>query len=154
MFDRVMTVYGIWGGNMATPDYQVVQREMAPRLAAFNDKITQNEALFKRIEAVYNSPEKAKFSAEQQRLVWVYYTNFVRSGAKLDAAKKKRLGEINQSLAGLFTKFGQNLLAEENGQWVVLETEADFAGLSQSLKDAAAAAAASQRRLTVPRESF
>ncbi len=145
MFDRVMTVYGIWGGNMATPDYQVVQREMAPRLAAFNDKITQNEALFKRIEAVYNSPEKAKFSAERQRLVWVYYTNFVRSGAKLDAAKKNRLGEINQALAGLFTKFGQNLLAEENGQWVVLETEADLAGLSQSLKDAAAAAAVAKK---------
>ncbi len=145
MFDRVMTVYGIWGGNMATPDYQVVQREMAPRLAAFNDKITQNEALFKRIEAVYNSPEKAKFSAERQRLVWVYYTNFVRSGAKLDAAKKNRLGEINQALAGLFTKFGQNLLAEENWQWVVLETEADLAGLSQSLKDAAAAAAVAKK---------
>ncbi len=141
ILDRVMTVYAIWGGNMATADYQVVQRDMAPKLAAFSDKITQNEALFKRIEAVYNSPEKAKLTAEQQRLAWVYYTNFVRSGAKLDAAKKKRLGEINQSLAGLFTKFGQNLLAEENGQWVVLNDESDLAGLSQSLKDAAAAAA-------------
>ena len=143
--ERVMTIYGIWGGGMATPDYQIVQREMAPKLAAFNDTITQNEALFKRIEAVYNSPEKAKLTAEQQRLTWVRYTNFVRSGAKLDAGKKKRLGEINQSLAGLFTKFGQNLLAEENGQWVVLKDESDLAGLSQSLKDAAAAAAVSKK---------
>lgn len=143
--DRVLTVYSIWGGNMATPDYQVVQREMAPKLAAFNDKITQNEALFKRIEAVYNSPDKAKLNSEQQRLAWVYYTNFVRSGAKLDSAKKKRLGEINQSLAGLFTKFGQNLLAEENGQWVVLKDQSDLAGLSRSLKDAAAAAAQAKK---------
>jgi len=145
--DRVMTIYGIWSGNMATPDVQAVQREMAPRLAAFNDKITQNDALFKRIEAVYNSPEKAKLTAEQQRLTWVYYTNFVRAGAKLDATKKKRLGEINQLLAGLFTKFGQNLLAEENGQWVILKDESDLAGLSQSLKDAAAAAAVSKKVL-------
>jgi len=143
--DRVLTIYSIWGGNMATPDHQVVQREMAPKLAAFNDKITQNEALFRRIEAVYNSPDKAKLNSEQQRLVWVYYTNFVRSGAKLDAAKKKRLGEINQSLAGLFTKFGQNLLAEENGQWIVLKDQSDLAGLSQSLKDAAAAAAQAKK---------
>lgn len=142
--ERVMTVYNIWGGNMSSPEFQTVQREMAPKLSAFSDKITQNEALFKRIEAVYNSPEKAKLTAEQQRLVWLYYTNFVRSGAKLDAAKKKRLGEINQELAGLFTKFGQNLLAEENGQWVVLKDEADLAGLSQSLRDAAAAAATSK----------
>ena len=142
--DRVMTIYGIWGGNMATPDYQIVERDMAPKLAAFNDKIRQNEALFKRIETVYNSPEKSKLTSEQQRLAWVYYTNFVRSGAKLDAASKKRLSEINQSLAGLFTRFGQNLLAEESGQWILLKDEADLAGLSRSLKDAAAAAAASK----------
>jgi peptidyl-dipeptidase Dcp len=60
--DRVSTLYGVWGSTMATPDYQAVQREMAPRLAAFNDQITQNEALFKRIEAVYNSPAKAKMT--------------------------------------------------------------------------------------------
>jgi peptidyl-dipeptidase Dcp len=143
--DRVTTVYGIWGGNMSTPEFQSVQREMAPKLAAFNDKINQNEALFKRIEAVYNSPEKAKLTPEQQRLTWLYYTNFVRAGAKLDAAKKKRLGEINQQLAGLFTKFGQNQLAEENGQWAVLKDEADLAGLPQSLRDAAIAAAAAKK---------
>src|SRR5690606_14300689 len=90
---------------------------------------------------VYNSPEKAKLTPEQQRLAWLYHTNFVRAGAKLDAKSKARLSAINQELAGLFTKFSQNLLAEENGQWVVLKTEADMAGLSQSLKDAAAAAA-------------
>ena len=60
--NRVITVYSVWGSTMSGPEYQVVQREMAPRLAAFNDKITQNEALFKRIEAVYNSPAKAKLT--------------------------------------------------------------------------------------------
>ena len=143
--NKVSTIYGIWGGNMATPEYQTVQREMAPKLAAFRDKISQNEALFRRIEAVYNSPDKGKLTAEQQRLIWQYYTNFVRSGAKLDAAKKKRLAEINQQLAGLFTKFGQNLLAEENGQWVGLKDESELAGLSQSLRDAAAAAATAKK---------
>jgi peptidyl-dipeptidase Dcp len=50
--DRVTTIYFIWASNMSTPEFQVVQREMAPRLAAFNDQITQNEALFKRIDTV------------------------------------------------------------------------------------------------------
>ena len=147
--DRVSTIYGIWGGNMSTPQFQTVQRDMAPKLAAFNDKINQNEALFKRIEAVYNSPEKAKLTAEQQRLTWLYYTNFVRSGAKLNAADKKRLSEINQQLAGLFTKFSQNLLAEENNQYVILANEVEMAGMQQSLKDAAAAAAASKNVVNV-----
>ena len=144
--DRVSTLYGVWGSTMSSPEYQAVQREMAPRLAAFNDQITQNEALFKRIEAVYNSPAKAKLNPEQQRLTWYYYTNFVRAGARLDAPAKKRLSEINQQLAGLFTRFGQNVLAEETNQFLVLKGEAELAGLPQSLRDAAAAAAESKKQ--------
>ena len=45
-FDRVTTIYGVWGSTMAGPEFQVVQREMAPKLAAFGDQITQNEPLF------------------------------------------------------------------------------------------------------------
>ncbi len=142
--DRVSTIYGIWSGSMSTPEMEGVNTRMAPKLAAFGDKISQNETLFKRIEAIYNSPEKKKLTSEQQRLVWLNYTNFVRSGAKLGAEQKKRLSEINQALAGHFTKFSQNLLADESGPYVILETEADMAGLSQSLRDGAAAAAKSK----------
>jgi peptidyl-dipeptidase Dcp len=144
--DRVGTLYGVWGATMASPEYQAVQREMAPRLAAFQDQITQNEPLFKRIEAVYNSPAKAKLTAEQQRLTWLYYTNFVRAGARLNADAKKRLSEINQQLAGLYTKFSQNVLAEETDQFLVLKSEDELAGLPQSLRDAAAAAAETKKQ--------
>lgn len=144
--DRVTTVYGVWGATMAGPEYQAVQREMAPKLAAFNDQISQNEALFKRIEAVYNSPAKAKLTPEQQRVTWLYYTNFVRSGARLSPEAKKRLSEINQKLAGLFTKFSQNVLAEETDLFIVLKSEDELAGLPQSLRDAAAAAAETKKQ--------
>jgi peptidyl-dipeptidase Dcp len=144
--NRVGTLYGVWGATMSSPDYQAVQREMAPRLAAFNDQITQNEALFKRIEAVYNSPAKAKLTPEQQRLTWLYYTNFVRAGARLNPEAKKRLSQINQQLAGLYTKFSQNVLAEETDQFIVLKSEEELAGLPQSLRDAAAAAAESKKQ--------
>jgi len=144
--NRIGTVYGVWGSTMASPDYQAVQREMAPRLAGFQDQITQNEALFKRVETVYNSPAKAKLNAEQQRLTWLYYTNFVRAGAKLSADAKKRLSQINQQLAGLYTKFSQNVLAEETDQFLVLKSEDELAGLPQSLRDAAAAAAETKKQ--------
>jgi peptidyl-dipeptidase Dcp len=142
--DRVAAVYGVWSGNMNSPEFQAVEREMAPVLAAFGDRITQNEDLFRRIEEVYDSPEKASLTPEQQRLTWVYYNGFVRAGARLDAASKARLSEINQELAGLFTTFGQNVLAHEGGQFVALESEADLAGLPQSAIDAAANAAAAR----------
>jgi peptidyl-dipeptidase Dcp len=53
---RVSTIYGVWSSSMSSPEFQAVQREMAPRLAAFNDRISQNEALFRRFEAVDASP--------------------------------------------------------------------------------------------------
>lgn len=145
--DRVLRIYSIWSGNMSTPDFQAVQREMAPKLAALSDRIIQNEKLFKRIEAVYNERERTGLTAEQERLAWLYYNNFVRSGAKLNAREKQRLSEINQQLAGLFTRFSQNVLADENQQMVVIENESDLAGLPPSLKSAAAGLAA-EKNLT------
>jgi peptidyl-dipeptidase Dcp len=139
--DRVSTIYGVWSSTMNGPEFQAVERTMAPRLAAFSDRITQNEALFRRIEAVYNSPRKSSWTPEQQRLAWRYYTNFVRAGARLDATAKARLSQINQRLAGLYTNFGQNVLKDETDQFIVLRDTAELAGLPQSLRDAAAAAA-------------
>ena len=142
--NRVQAVYGVWASTMNGPEFQAVEREMAPRMAAFEDRITQNEALFRRIDAVYTGPEKARLTPEQQRLAWLYHTGFVRAGARLDAPAKARLSEINQRLAGLYTRFSQNVLKDETDQFLVIENEAGLAGLPQSLRDAAAATAASR----------
>jgi peptidyl-dipeptidase Dcp len=142
--DRVGTYYGVFASTMSTPEFQAVEREMAPKLAAFADKIFQNEKLFARIAAVYAERESLGLTPEQQRLVWLHHNNFVRAGAKLDASAKQRLSTINQALAGLYTKFSQNVLADEEGYVLVLESEADLAGLPESLRSAAAAAAASR----------
>ena len=145
---RVMAVYGVWSSTMNSPEFQTVERTMAPRLAAFSDKITQNTALFRRIEAVYNAPNKTTaLTPEQQRLAWFYWNNFVRAGARLDETAKKRVADINQQLAGLYTKFSQNVLADETDIYLTLDSEADLAGLPQSVKDAAAQAA-TQKGLT------
>ena len=144
-FERVSTLYGVWSSSMNTPDFQAVEREMAPQLAAFYDSIIQNEALFRRIDAVYNGPEKASLSPEQQRLAWEAYNRFVRAGAKLAPADKARLSTINQKLAELYTRFSQNVLADESSEFLVLESEANLAGLPDSVREAAAAEAASRK---------
>jgi peptidyl-dipeptidase Dcp len=138
---RVQTIYSIWSANMSTKDFQQVETEMEPKLAAFSDLIFQNQPLFKRIEAVYTSPERLKLTPEQQRLTWRYYTNFVRAGARLTTTAKTRMSEINQELAGLFTSFNQHLLADESEKFLTLKTEAELDGLAASFKDASAEAA-------------
>ena len=142
---RVSTAYDVWSSTLNDAAFSAVETEMAPKLAAFSDQITQNTALFKRIEAVYNAPETKKLTPEQQRLVEVRYKEFVRSGAKLDAKAKARLSQINQTLAGLFTNFSQNVLADEADSVLVLKTDKDLGGLSASLRDAAKATAATRK---------
>jgi peptidyl-dipeptidase Dcp len=137
-------VYYIFGSTLSDEAVQQVERVIEPKMAAFRDSITQNEKLFRRIAAVYEKRETSGLTAEEKRLTWLAYTNFVRSGAKLDVTSKKRLAEINQSLAGLFTQFSQNLLADESERYTVLESEADLAGLPASLR--AGFAADAERR--------
>lgn len=137
--DRVSAIYGIWSSNMNSDEFSKVEEEMDQGLAKFSDKITQNEKLFQRVEAVYQNRKKSKLNAEQTRLVEKYYKDFVRQGAKLGATEKARLSEINLQLAKNFTKFSQNLLADES-KYLVLNSEDDLKGLPDSLKNAAAQA--------------
>jgi peptidyl-dipeptidase Dcp len=138
---QVSSVYNVWGSTMNTPEFQAVETRMAPKLAAFRDRITQNARLFERIAAVYDAREGSGLTPEQKRLAWLYYTDFVRAGAKLSPEAKKRVSDINQRLASLFTKFSQNILADENDYVLFLEKEADLGGLPAAFRSSAAAAA-------------
>lgn len=138
--ERVEAAYDVWSSTMSDDAFKAVEREMAPKLAALSDEIQQNEKLFRRIEGVYQAPAKSTLTPEQQRLVWRHWNKFVRNGARADAAQKRRLGEINQRLASLFTAFSQNVLADEDTA-IFLEHEGDLAGLPASVRSAAAAAA-------------
>ncbi|HSS28091.1 MAG TPA: M3 family metallopeptidase, partial [Usitatibacter sp.] len=137
--DRVARVYNVFAGTMSTEDFQAVEREMEPRLAELQDRIVQNEALFARLERVYEARERSGLTPEQQRLTWLRYQEFARSGARLDPESKKKLSEINQQLASLYTSFNQNVLADE--ETAILLGSADLAGLPASFVDAAAQAA-------------
>jgi peptidyl-dipeptidase Dcp len=139
--DRVTAIYGVWTSTMNKGEFQAVETEMEPKLAAFDDKITQNAKLFARIESVYRSPQFARLTADAQRLVWLYHSNFVRAGAALPPSAKARVASINERLAALFTCFSQNLLAEEANNVLYLRDLEELAGLPETLRAAAAAAA-------------
>lgn len=145
---QVKAVFDIYSSNMNSPEFEPIETELTPKFFETNNKMYQNTKLFNRIAAVYNSSEKNKLTAEQLRLVWYHYSNFVREGAKADANSKAKIAKINQELAGLFTKFSQNQLADETNYYLELKTEADFDGLPIELKNAAIAEA-KDRKLNV-----
>jgi peptidyl-dipeptidase Dcp len=137
---RVFAYWGIWSSNMSTPEFREIQQEMAPRLAEFNSKITQNDALFQRIKSVYESDASKSLPPHEQRLIWLIYDNFASNGATLHGEAKERYAAINQRLAELHTRFGNNVLADEEG-YVTYITADELSGLPDSLIAAAAGAA-------------
>ncbi len=127
---RVYSYWGIWSSNNNSPEFRKIQGEMVPKLSEFSSKISQNEALFKRIEAVYeDKAELKKLTPEARRIVKLSYEGLVRSGAKLDEDKKKRYAEIQKRLAELHTKFANNVLNDEQSYTTYL-TEEQLGGLS------------------------
>ncbi|NNE58903.1 MAG: M3 family metallopeptidase [Hellea sp.] len=129
---RAFTYWGIWSSNKSSDEFRKIQGEMVRELSAFNSKITQNEALFKRIEAVYDEKEALKdLTPEAQRIVKLSYEGLVRAGAKLDDTKKKRYAEINERLAELHTNFGNNVLHDEQSYTTFL-TEDQIDGLPEA----------------------
>ncbi|WP_413665252.1 M3 family metallopeptidase [Microbulbifer sp. CNSA002] len=137
---RASSYYGIWAGNMSSPEFRKVQRELAPLWADYESKIYQNKALFKRIKSIYDQRESMDLDAEQKRVVELVYTQFATNGATLEGEKKERYAEINKRLAELYTKFSNNVLADEEGYDIFL-TKDQLGGLPDSFVAAAAAMA-------------
>ncbi len=138
--DRLFPYYGIWANNNSSPAFRELQGKLVPKFSSMSSKITQNKALFERIQAVYNSDEFKNLTAEEQRITWMRYNSFARNGATLSGDKAKRYAEINLELSGLHSKFGNNVLADEEN-YVVYLTKDQLAGLPKSYISAAAAAA-------------
>lgn len=141
--NNAFNYYGIWSSNLSSPEFREIQKKMAPEISAFNSKITGNAALFARVKAVYESDELSTLNNEEQRVVWLTYNSFASNGATLEGPGKDRYAAINQELAGLYTQFSNNVLADEEN-YVIYLTPQHLSGLSPSFV-AAAASAAEQR---------
>ena len=143
---RVGKVFWALAGAHTDKEIQAIEREMAPKLAAHHSRIHLNAALFRRIAAVFARRDSLGLTPEQERVLERYHTEFLRSGAGLGEGQKQRLAAITERLASLGTAFSQNVLADEQDYALVLNGEADLAGLPDFVR-AAASRAASDRGL-------
>lgn len=141
--DRASSIFGVMTQNIGSDDYQALDAEVSPLLSAAGDEIIFNEALFARIRKVADEAADMGLTAEQTRYAERTRDAFVRNGAALDAAGKAELGRINTALSNAFTAFSQKVVNDEK-TWTVIPTEAGMAGMPESNKAAAAAAARSR----------
>lgn len=140
---RVARVFYNLTGTESTDELQALQRELSPKLTRHNSKIQMNEALFQRVKTVFEQRNSGTLNAEQVRLVERLYNDSVRSGANLTPEAREQLAKINERISSLTTTFGQNMLNDSRNFKMVLE-EKDLDGLSQSMREAAAAKAEAQ----------
>jgi len=141
--DRAQVFFGIYAGNLSTPEFRAVQADVTPLVADYQSKMVQNDKLFARIDAVRNGAEFASLRADQQRLVQVTYDFYRSNGAQLKGKARERYAAINKQLAGLYTQFSNNVLADEEGYVTYLDST-QLGGLPESFTQSAAALAASK----------
>lgn len=132
-------------------ELQKLSQEMAPTLSEHNDNIYLNNELFQKVKAVYDqhlvsTPETLQLTDEQKMLLNETYKRFVRSGANLSSEDKETLKSLNSQLSVLSLQYGDNLLNETNSYELVIDNEADLAGLPKELIAAAAGEAKNKEK--------
>jgi len=138
--DRAFTYYGIFSSNLSSPEFREIQKELSPKISEYSSKISQNELLFQRIKAVYEQSQKNPLDSAEQRTIDLIYKDFEMDGANLSEEDKKRYAEINKELSELYTKFSNNVLADEEG-YVTYIDSTQLSGLPESYIKSAASAA-------------
>lgn len=138
---RVSALFWNKAGAHTNPQIQALEREIAPKMSRHYSRIGMNEALFKRIDTLWEKRETLGLTNEELRVLERHWKGFVRSGAKLEKPQQERLATINEELAGLGAQFGQNVLADEKSWKLLLSSDEELAGIPDFLRDAMAGAA-------------
>ncbi len=132
-FNRLFPVWGVYTSNLATPEVQNIARDWSPKLSAFFTELSLDPKMFARVKVLYDKRQSLGLNAQQMRLLEREYRDYVTSGALLDETQKAEIKRINGELAKLYTDFSRKVLADEETA-IILDSEADLAGLPDSFK--------------------
>ncbi|MDX2025773.1 M3 family metallopeptidase, partial [Microcella sp.] len=142
MLTRVLRVFYNKASADSNDITNALEEELAPKLAAHNDAIKLDSALYWRIAQLHEQLDALGLTPEQRYLVERHYTEMTLAGAGLDDEQKARLSELNARISTLETRFEKNLLADTNELALVIDDAAELDGLSPGELSAAAQAAA------------
>lgn len=138
---RAWGVVGHLNAVQDTPELRAAYNENQPKLTEFWTGVAQNIALFDKYKALQNDADFATFSAARQRIIDNAVRDFRLGGADLPEDKKARFAAIQEQHSALSTKFSENVLDATNDYALLIEDEAELAGLPTDVMQAARAAA-------------
>lgn len=132
LYEITLILFNMIEANSNDTLEQIAQ-EISPMLSKHNDEILLNEKLFEKIKILYDDKDDLELNDEQKRTLELYYKDFVRAGALLNAEKKEKLKDINQQLSVLTLNFGLNVQKDNNNNLLVIENERDLIGMPENL---------------------
>lgn len=139
--ERVMSVLMSLTEADSTPELSAVSDSILPQYSAFSDEIMMNDGLSSRVKTLYDTRDSLGLSHDKVRAIEHIYRDFTLNGALLPDDKKAQLKEVNNRLSNLYIKFNKNLLNANNAFEIVVDNEADLAGIPASTVANAAAEA-------------
>lgn len=129
-----------------TPELRAAYGEMLPKVTAFFSSLGQNLDLYKKFKELSKSPDFAKLSSAQKKVIENSLRDFRLGGAELSDADKPRFAQIQDEQATLGKAFSDHVLDATDGFVHLVTDKADLVGLPEDVV-AAAADTAQQKNL-------
>ncbi len=143
--ERLSSIFFNLNAAETNDEMQKIAQEISPLLTDYQNDITLNFELFKRVKFIYNQKKSLRLTEEQHTLLDKNYKGFVRNGALLNDTDKQKLREIDTELAKLQLKFGENVLAETNNYQLHITNKNDLKGLPDDTVEMAKSLAESKK---------
>lgn len=140
LLERVCEIFFNLLEAESNDDMQQLAQKLSPMLAKHSNDISLNEALFARINIVYQN-EYASLTGEDRELLQKTYDSFVRNGANLRDEAREEYRKLSMELSKLTVQFAQNHLKETSSFQLHITDPKQLEGLPESALEAAAHAA-------------
>lgn len=144
LLTRVILVFSSLNETDNTPEMQELSEKIYPMVSDASDEISMNPALFKRVKTLYDNRDRLGLTGPEKKAVEDSYKSFTRNGALLSDSDKEKLKEVNKKLTDLYLAFNKNLLASTNAFELIVDNEADLAGIPAGIVATAASEAAAK----------
>lgn len=120
-----------------SPELREAHNAMLPAVSAFFAKIPLNQAIWDLLLTYSKTEEARALTGVRRRALDETMDSFRQHGAELPPEKKARLEQIESELSQATQKFSENVLDATNAWELLIDDEAQLAGLPASALNAA-----------------
>ena len=127
---------------MNSPQLRDVYNANLPRITQYFTELAQDEALYRKYKALRASAAFTRLTGAQKKVIDNELRDFRLGGAELPAEKKARFKQVIEELAGLSSKFNDNVLDATNAFELIVADKQRLTGIPDDALEFAADAAA------------